>query len=128
MNEDEYIPEELRRKPFKANPIPRACSVLIFEKKLREDELKRSERIKRNAEISHAQAKMPPTMQKWADRKKQEPPKKQEEVYSFKPKIGPDVTGKQLQQRAQRFHHELQKKKGQKTQTQAESPKFQKRP
>lgn len=32
---------------------------------------------------------MPPTMQKYADRKKQEPPKLQQEEYSFKPKIGP---------------------------------------
>ena len=84
----------MRRPQFKANPIPRACSVLIFTKKMKEDELKRGERVRKNAEIAFAKAKMPPTMQKYADRKKQEPPKKPEIEYSFKPDIGPTVTGK----------------------------------
>lgn len=113
---------------FRANPIPRACSVLIFAKKMRQEELKRGERIRKNAEISYAKAKMPPTMQKHADRKKQEPPKKMEVEYSFRPDIGPPVTAKQLQEQAERFQRELAKKKGQKTQTKPESPKFQKRP
>jgi hypothetical protein len=90
----EKIPEEMRRPQFKANPIPRACSVLIFTKKMKEDELKRGERVRKNAEIAFAKAKMPPTMQKYADRKKQEPPKKPDIEYSFKPDIGPAVTGK----------------------------------
>lgn len=47
---------------FKANPIPRACSVLIYAKKIKEEELKRAERIRKQAEIAHSQAKMPPTM------------------------------------------------------------------
>ena len=97
---------------FKANPIPRACSVLIFDKKIRQEELKRGERIRKNAEISYAKAKMPPTMQKHADRKKQEPPKKLEIEDSFKPDIGPRVTAKQLQEMAERFQRELAKKKG----------------
>ena len=66
----ESVPTEMRRAQFKANPIPRACSVLIFAQKMREDELKRGERIRKNAEIAFAKAKMPPTMQKHADRKK----------------------------------------------------------
>merc|ERR1712166_1366836 len=82
---------------FKANPIPRACSVLIFAKKMKQEELKRGERIRKNAEISYAKAKMPPTMQKHADRKKQEPPKKLDIEYTFKPDIGPTVTGEMLQ-------------------------------
>lgn len=97
---------------FKANPIPRACSVLIFAKKMKQEELKRGERIRKNAEISYAKAKMPPTMQKHADRKKQEPPKKLEVEYSFKPDLGPRVTAKQLQEQAERFQRELAKKKG----------------
>jgi len=28
---EEYLPGDLKRKQFKANPIPRACSVLIFD-------------------------------------------------------------------------------------------------
>ena len=70
---DLMLPHEMQREPFRANPIPRACSVLIFDKKTHEDELKRGERIRKNAEIAYAKAKMPPTMQKYADRKKQEP-------------------------------------------------------
>lgn len=32
---------ECTRPNFKANPIPKACSVLIYEKKLAEEEIKR---------------------------------------------------------------------------------------
>ena len=78
----------MRRPQFKANPIPRACSVNIYAKKVRDEELKRGKRIRKNAEIAYAKAKMPPTMQMWADRKKSEPPKLLPEEYSFKPTIG----------------------------------------
>jgi hypothetical protein len=88
---------------FKANPIPRACSVLIFNKKIKQDEELRGQRIRKNAQISYAKAKMPPTMQKWADRKKQEPPKKPDVVYTFKPDIGPPVTAKELRDKAEKF-------------------------
>ena len=118
----------MRRPAFKANPIPRACSVLIFAKKVKEDELKRGERIRKNAEIAYAKAKMPATMQKHADRKKQEPPKQLQEVYSFKPEIGPMVTGEQLKAKADRFHEDMDKKKSQKTKTKPRSPNFIKRP
>ena len=47
---NELIPEEMRRPQFKANPIPRACSVLIFTTKMKEDELKRGERVRKAAE------------------------------------------------------------------------------
>lgn len=93
---EEHEKGELNRPTFKANPIPRACSVLIFAKKMKQDELMRGQRIRKNAEISYAKAKMPPTMQKYADRKKQEPPKKLDVEYTFKPDIGPPVTAKQL--------------------------------
>lgn len=125
---EEHESKEMLRPTFRANPIPRACSVLIFSKKVKQDELKRGERIRKNAEIAFAKAKMPPTMQKYADRKKQEPPARPYEEYTFKPDIGPRVTGKMLQEKAERFQRELAKKKGQKTQTQPKSPKFEKRP
>lgn len=67
---EEHESKEMLRPTFRANPIPRACSVLIFSKKVKQDELKRGERIRKNAEIAFAKAKMPPTMQKYADRKK----------------------------------------------------------
>lgn len=124
----ELIPDEMKRPAFKANPIPRACSVLIFAEKVKEEELKRGKRIRKNAEIAFAKAKMPPTMQKWADRKKAEPPKLVQEEHPFRPAIGPQVTGKMLANRAAKFHAELAKKKGQKTQTKPRSPNFVKRP
>lgn len=71
---------------------------MIFDKKMKQEELIRGKRIRKNAEIAYAKAKMPPTMQKHADRKKQEPPKKLEVEYSFKPDIGPRVTAKQLEE------------------------------
>jgi len=42
--------------------------VLIFEKKMKEKELERDKRISKNAEIALAKSKMPPRMQKFADR------------------------------------------------------------
>ena len=106
------IPAEMKRPSFKANPIPRACSVLIYAEKIKEEELKRGKRIRKNAEMAFAKAKMPPTMQKHADRKKSEPPKLLPEEYPFKPTIGPQVTGKMLADRAAKFQQELAKKKG----------------
>ena len=118
----------MRRPTFKANPIPRACSVLIYAEKVKEEELKRGKRIRKNAEIAFAKARMPPTMQKWADRKKSEPPKLLPEEYPFRPTIGRQVTGKMLASAAAKFHAELAKKKGQKTQTKPRSPDFVQRP
>jgi hypothetical protein len=31
LDQEEYLPWDLRKPSFKANPIPRACSVLIFD-------------------------------------------------------------------------------------------------
>lgn len=78
--------------------------MLIYTEKVKEEELKRGKRIRKNAEIAFAKAKMPPTMQKWADRKKSEPPKLVPEEYAFRPTIGPQVTGKMLANRAAKFH------------------------
>jgi hypothetical protein len=52
----------MKRPSFKANPIPRASSVIIYETKMREDELKREEKVKKNAEIAFAKAHMPASM------------------------------------------------------------------
>ena len=43
----------MRRPQFRANPIPRACSVLIYDKKIHEEDLKRRERIRKNSEIAY---------------------------------------------------------------------------
>lgn len=72
---------------------------------------------------------MPSSMQKHAEnKKKQDQLKKPREEYTFKPDIGPGVTGAQLKAKQERFQKELAKKKGQKTQTVPKSPDFIKRP
>ena len=95
---------------------------------MHEEELRRRERIRKNAEISYGKAKMPPTMQMYADRKKQEIPKQQEEQFSFKPQIGPPFTAAMAKAKQEKFNKELAKKKERKKQLVAQSPKFQKRP
>lgn len=111
-----------RHKQFRANPIPRSCSVLIYEEKLKTDELQRHERINQMAKISIKNAKMPESMQKYAEKKKKEAlqggSKLQQEQYSFKPDIGPPVTAAMLKAQQDKFQKELAKKKGQKTGTQ----------
>lgn len=52
----------MRRPHFKANPIPRASSVIIYETLRVENDRKREERVKKNAEVSFAKAKMPANM------------------------------------------------------------------
>jgi len=47
---------------FKANPIPRACSVLIYDEKLKRENRERDERINANAKNSINKAKMPECM------------------------------------------------------------------
>ena len=54
----------MRRPQFKANPIPRASSVIIYETSMQLEEKKRKERITKNAEIAFGKAKMPQSMQK----------------------------------------------------------------
>jgi hypothetical protein len=69
---EDYETNPPRQPHFKANPIPRACSVLIYDEKLRRDERERDERINQNAKISIKKAKMPEAMQKYAEKKKKE--------------------------------------------------------
>ncbi len=62
--------QECQRKDFKANPIPKACSVLIYDQKVEEELIARQKRVNEMAEISYAKSKMPSRMQKDLDRKK----------------------------------------------------------
>lgn len=55
---------ECRRPGFKANPIPKACSVLIYNQNLVEGEQARMKRIHEMAEKSYAKSSMPSRMQK----------------------------------------------------------------
>lgn len=87
--------QECTRAQFKANPIPKACTVLIYNQRIKEEEQARKKRIHEQAEISFAKSSMPSRMQKDLDRKKSEGPQKDaiSDQYSFKPKIGETVTG-----------------------------------
>jgi hypothetical protein len=59
--------------------------VLIYDRKMREEEIARQKRIRETAELSYAKSHMPTRMQKDMDRKAQLPPKSKEENYPFKP-------------------------------------------
>lgn len=61
---------ECQRQAFRANPIPKACSVLIYDKKIEEEEIARQKRIHEMAEMSYSRSSMPSRMQKDLDRKK----------------------------------------------------------
>jgi hypothetical protein len=41
IDPEEYLPHDLRKPHFKANPIPRACSVLIFDQMMKQQEQER---------------------------------------------------------------------------------------
>lgn len=109
---------------FKANPIPKACSVLIYEQRREEEEQARQKRIHEAAEISHALSKMPSRMQKDQERKSQFPSKAQEEQYSFRPKIGEMKTHEMFKAMQRKFEASLLSKKSQASSTKPVSPKF----
>ena len=55
---------ELPKHDFKANPIPKACSVLIYKQKIEKEEQARQKRVNEQSEISLAKSRMPSRMQK----------------------------------------------------------------
>ena len=38
LDPEEYLPRDLKKPSFKANPIPRACSVLIFDQMMKQQD------------------------------------------------------------------------------------------
>ena len=110
---DEGLNEDCRRSPFKANPIPIACSVLIYDKKIKKEEEERAKKTHKEAEISLSKAKMPPRMQKDADRKQAQPVKRPEDEFSFRPQINGLVTAAMFEKKQKAFAAGLQKKKNQ---------------
>mmetsp|Transcript_8761 Transcript_8761/g.6502 ORF Transcript_8761/g.6502 Transcript_8761/m.6502 type:complete len:108 (+) Transcript_8761:96-419(+) len=67
---EEYLCDDLKRQGFKANPIPRACSVLIFDQMMKKQQQEREERTRKNAELNFAKAKLPERMQMHEEKKK----------------------------------------------------------
>lgn len=97
---EEYLAYDLKKPGFKANPIPRSCSVLIFDQMMKQSDQKRQERIRKNAEINFSKAKLPDRMQMHEEKLKQMPPKKTEaDYYLFKPKINELVTREQFEKK-----------------------------
>jgi hypothetical protein len=85
--------------------------VLIYDKKIEEEEIARQKRIHSMAELSYSRSSMPSRMQKDLDRKKQLPPKDLAEQYSFKPKIGELVTAEMFKTMQRKFEEKLLRKK-----------------
>ena len=126
MDEDAGLNIECQRKPFKANPIPKACSVLIYDKKIQEEDQKRRKSVHEKAELLLAQSKMPSRMQKDMDRKKQLPPKDLAEQYTFKPKLGnTDINAEKFATMQRKFSEKLLARKSQTAITRPRSPNFQ---
>jgi hypothetical protein len=126
LDPEEYLPYDLRKPNFKANPIPRACSVLIFDQMIKQQEQEREERIRKQAELNFSKAKLPERMQMYAEKLKQLPPKKEDptDTYTFKPKTNELVTREQFKKAQDKFQSKLNKKKSQQTVTEAKSPNF----
>lgn len=59
---EDNLPYDLRKPAFKANPIPRACSVLIFDQMMKTQEQDRQERIRKQAEANFSKARLPERM------------------------------------------------------------------
>jgi hypothetical protein len=77
---------------------------------MKEEKLKRDEKIRKAAEISYAKAVTPGPLKRAIERKKKamEQPPKQEE-YSFKPKLGPDFSKEKADAKYAKFIEKMTK-------------------
>ena len=65
-----------------------------------EQEKKRDERVKKNAELSYQKASLPPRMEMHQKKMQQEAPKRSEvDMYSFQPVINDLVTREQFERK-----------------------------
>lgn len=118
---------ECRQPSFKANPIPKSCTVLLYKQTVEKQEQDRKKRIHEQAEMSYAKASMPSRMQKAANREKEKPSKTlQAEQYPFQPKINEAVTAEMFKTMQRKFEAKLNRKKSQMAVTRPKSPDFQK--
>ena len=60
---EEGLVAECRRPSFKANKIPVACTIPMYESKMKKEEEERAKRINSMAKIKQASARMPSRMQ-----------------------------------------------------------------
>ncbi len=112
LDDEAYLNEDLKQPSFRANPIPRSCSVLIYDQMNKEQEQRREERIRKNAELAYQKAHLPKRMEQHEEKKKQMPMKAaSEEEFSFKPFIGEMVTREKFKKQQDSFMRQLEKKK-----------------
>lgn len=76
------------------------------------------------AESSLAKSKMPSRMQKDINRKKSLPKPTLSQEYTFRPKIGEEVTAEQFKIMQRKFEEKLLRKKSQMAKTIPKSPNF----
>ena len=131
QNAEAPVPDEMLRPQFKATPIPRSCAVNIYRQKTEAEDRARRERVRANAERALDKAKMPKTMQLYADEKKRKeqegPPKNLQEEYSFKPTVGPEYDRAKVQAAHARLAKQ-QSKKSTRSVVQAKEPNWWPRP
>ena len=66
------VHDVMQHEPFRANKIPWKVLVPLYKRMMDKIEYDREQRIKRNAELSYAQSKLPPRMQEYESRRKEE--------------------------------------------------------
>lgn len=64
------VPQVMRNPPFRANKIPWKILVPLYRRMVDKIEYERDIRIKKNAEISYALAKLPPRMEEYEQYRK----------------------------------------------------------
>jgi hypothetical protein len=115
IREKEKPPKQQVSPPsyqFKANPIPWACTVTLYESRIREEEALREERKSRAAQENLRKASLPPRMEMYQHVKKSEIPKTETPSPKFTVKDPPNF--KKLQER---FEKTLEAKKSAKKNT-----------
>ena len=97
---------------FRANPIPKNCTVLMYQEMETKGKEERKRRIQEEAEAKLALAKAPERMQKDLEKRSTNVQQKPlGDDYTFKPKIGKLVTAEMFKEQQERFAEELKNKK-----------------
>jgi len=123
---DAGLDPECKRPSFKANKIPVACTIPMYESKIKKEEEERAKRINSQAKINQAKARMPSRMQQDADNKKQNPKELKRQEFSFKPQINEPKTASMFKKMQDKFLEKLNKRKGEFVPVTPKSPNFQK--
>ena len=83
---------------FRANPLPKNCTVLMYQEMETKGKEERKRRIQQEAEAKLAQSKAPERMQKDLEKRQSVQPQPLGDDYTFKPKIGKLVTAEMFKE------------------------------